>query len=420
MAIRWKIFSALAFLYIMAIFFRVSMAVVARDISADFHLSALQLGTLSSMFFIVYALAQIPLGILLDRLGGKIVVCVLGVVTTAGSILFALAPSYNLALLGRMLLGIGTSCVLMGSMKIFTNWFSRHEFAIISGYIMAIGNLGNLLATAPLAETVTRFGWRNALLFVALSQIVATALVYAVVTDGPPNDMVLQKDGQAEISTAIPVMEGLRLVLGNRSFWLIGLLGFCYYGNFMLIQSLWGGPYLMDVFGASRSVVGGVLLCSAAGFITGCLCIGKISTHVLKSRKKTLLAGQAMTLGLYLLLLGPAQQLSPAALKFLFFSIGFIASSGITVYPMVREMFPHALAGTALSTLNFFVVSGVAVIQLVAGIVLDRYTEVSGAHTATAYQHAFFLPFSGLAIALLLFVFAKDTLRAAEGRQLKN
>jgi sugar phosphate permease len=420
MAMRWKIFSALAFLYIMAIFFRVSMAVVARDISADFHLSALQLGTLSSMFFIVYSLAQIPLGILLDRLGGKIVVCVLGVVTTAGSVLFALAPSYNLALVGRVLLGIGTSCVLMGSMKIFTNWFSRQEFAIISGFIMAIGNLGNLLATAPLAEAVTRFGWRHALLFVALSQVVATALVYAVVTDGPPNDMILQKDGPAEISAAIPVMEGLRLVLGNRSFWLIGLLGFCYYGNFMLIQSLWGGPYLMDVFGASRSVVGGVLLCSAAGFIAGCLCIGKISTHVLKSRKNTLLAGQAMTLGLYLLLLGPAQQLSPAVLKLLFFSIGFIASSGITVYPMVREMFPHALAGTALSTLNFFVVSGVAVIQLVAGIVLDRHTEVSGAHTATAYQHAFFLPFSGLAIALLLFVFARDTLSAAEGRQQKD
>jgi sugar phosphate permease len=419
MAIRWKIFSALAFLYIMAIFFRVSLAVMARDISADFHLSALQLGTLSSMFFIVYALAQIPLGILLDRFGGKSVVCVLGIVTTAGSVLFALAPSYNLALVGRVLLGIGTSCVLMGSMKIFTNWFSRQEFAIISGFIMAIGNLGNLLATAPLAEAVTHFGWRYALLFVALSQVVATVLVYAVVTDAP-SAMVLQKDGQAEDSSVIPVIKGLRLVLGNRSFWLIGLLGFCYYGNFMLIQSLWGGPYLMDVFGASRSVVGGILLYSAAGFITGCLCIGKISTHVLKSRKKTLLAGQAMTLGLYILLLGPAQQLSPAALKFLFFSIGFIASSGITVYPMVREMFPHALAGTALSTLNFFVVSGVAVIQLVAGIVLDRYTGVSGAHTATAYQHAFFLPFSGLAVALLLFVCAKDTLNTAEARPLKS
>lgn len=416
MASRWKIFSVLAFLYVMALFFRVSMAVVARDISADFNLSATQLGTLSSIFFIVYALAQIPLGILLDRFGGKIVVCALGVMTTAGVILFALAPSYHVALAGRVLLGIGTSCVLMGSLKIFTNWFTPQEFAVIAGFIMAIGNLGNLFATAPLAVAVSAFGWRSALLVVALAQVVATALVYTVAADKPLPDKTADTGAHSAAPAPTSAMGGLRSVLGNPSFWLLGTLGFCYYGNFMLVQSLWGGPYLMDMFDASRSVAGGVLFCSAGGFIVGCLCIGKISTHLLKSRKRTLLIGQSMTVVLLMFLLGPAEHLSPVALKLLFFGIGISASSGISIYPMVREMFPHSIAGTALSTLNFFVVSGVAVIQLLVGIVLDRFPHVSGSYPAAAYHRAFLYPFCGLALSILLFTFAKDTLIAGSRR----
>jgi len=392
------------------------MAVVARDLSADFNLSATQLGTLSSIFFVVYALAQIPLGLLLDRFGGKIVVCSLGGMTTAGIILFALAPNYHVALAGRVLLGIGTSCVLMGSLKIFTNWFTPQEFAVIAGFIMAIGNLGNLFATAPLAAAVSLFGWRNALLVVALAQVVATSLVYTVAADKPVPGKAMDTGAHSAAPAPTSAIKGLQSVLANHSFWLLGTLGFCYYGNFMLVQSLWGGPYLMDVFHASRSGAGSVLFCSAGGFIAGCLCVGKISTHLLKSRKKTLLIGQSATVALLMLLLGPAEQLSPEALKLLFIALGFTASSGITIYPMVREMFPHSIAGTALSTLNFFVVSGVAVIQLLVGIVLDQFPHLSGGYTAAAYHRAFLFPFCGLAISILLFVGAKDTLIAGSRR----
>lgn len=416
MTIRWKIFSVLSLLYVMALFFRVSMAVVARDITTDFHLSAIQLGTLSSIFFIVYALAQIPLGILLDRFGGKLVVCGLGIMTTAGIILFALAPDYHTALAGRVLLGIGTSCVLMGSLKIFTNWFTQQEFAIIAGFIMAIGNLGNLFATAPLAIAASSFGWRSALLVAGVAQVVATALVYIFVDDAPLQSKKAETVAYPAAPGPISPLEGLRSVFCNPSFWLLGILGFCYYGNLMLVQSLWGGPYLMDAFKASRTLTGSILFCSAGGFIVGCLCIGKISTHLFKSRKYTLLAGQSITLMLLTLLLGPAEQLSPEALKALFVGIGFFASSGITIYPMAREMFPHAIAGTALSTLNFFVVAGVAVIQLMAGIILDQFPHAAGSYPVAAYHRAFLLPFCGLGIAIVLFMFVKDT-RIAGGKR---
>jgi MFS family permease len=100
------------------------------------------------------------------------------------------------------------------------------------------------------------------------------------------------------------------------------------------------------------------------------------------------------------------------ALKVLFLAIGFFVSSGITIYPMVREMFPHSIAGTALSTLNFFVITGVAVVQLVVGIVLDSFSHVSGGYSATAYHSAFLFPFGIMALSIVLFAFAKDTVIA--------
>ena len=83
---------------------------------------------------------------------------------------------------------------------------------------------------------------------------------------------------------------------------------------------------------------------------------------------------------------------------------------------MVREMFPHSIAGTAMSTLNFFVVSGVAVIQVMTGIILDLFPHASGVHSAAAYHQAFLYPFCGLAISILLFAFIKDTWVADESR----
>lgn len=139
---RWRIFAVFAVMYLVAYFYRVSMAVIARDLAADLALDASRIGMLSGALFYAFALAQIPLGPLLDRFGGRIVVSLAGLVTVAGSFTFALAPGYGALLGGRILIGMGTACVLMGALKVFTTWFSSREYATISGLIIAVGNVG--------------------------------------------------------------------------------------------------------------------------------------------------------------------------------------------------------------------------------------------------------------------------------------
>lgn len=408
---RWKIFAVLAFMYVLAYFYRVSMAVTAKDLANELGLSAAQLGTLSSLFFYIYALAQLPLGPVIDRLGGKKIIILSGFLTVTGTFLFALAPAYPSALAGRMLMGVGTACVLMASLKIFGNWFSPHEFATISGFMVAIGNLGNLTATAPLAFSVSRFGWRSPFLAVGLIQAVAIIIVIIIVRETPTAEEAPGKEPlyDAPAASSHGIIEGWRIVFSDFSFWLLSFLAFCWYGNYMVLQGLWGGPYLMDTIGLSRSGAGNILLFTSLGFIAGCLVVGKISDRLLKSRKKTLLAGQALLLLLMTLTLGPAESLPRPLLAAAFFFIGIAVSSGVTIYPMIKEMFPSGISATAMTALNFFVVIGAAAVQQVMGIVIERFPKGAAGYPPAAYHGAFLIPIAGLAAAIVLFLFVKDT-----------
>ena len=410
---RWKIFAVLSLMYVLAYFYRVSMAVVARDLSIDLGLSAAMVGTLSGLFFYVYALVQIPLGPLIDRFGGRLVISACGVLTVAGTLLFAMAHGYGAVAAGRMLLGIGTACVLMASLKIFGNWFSPHEFATISGFMVAVGNLGNLSATAPLAFAVSHLGWRQPFVIMALVQALATALVFFTVRDHPPADAVPEREPLYEAKpAAVGLVEGWKIVFASPSFWLLGLLSFFWYGNYMVLQGLWGGPYLMDAFHFSRQAAGQFLMFTSLGFIAGCIVIGRISDRILKSRKWTLFFGQLMLLLLMSLPLGPMERIPPQWLGAVFFAIGIAVSSGVTIYPMIKEMFPSSISATAMTALNFFVVGGAAVVQQAMGQYIERFPRVGTGYPLEAYHGAFLIPVAGLAVALCLFLFVRDTVVA--------
>src|SRR5450759_2107782 len=110
---RWTIFAVLALMYILVYFYRVSLAVVAGDISRELRLTPQQLGSLSGILFYVYAVAQLPLGPMIDSLGSRLVISGSGILTAIGGILFSQADSLAGAMAARALIGIGTASVLM-------------------------------------------------------------------------------------------------------------------------------------------------------------------------------------------------------------------------------------------------------------------------------------------------------------------
>ena len=401
---RWILFSVLALMYILVYFYRVSLAVVAGDISRELKLTPQQLGTLSGILFYVYAVAQLPLGPMIDRLGSRLVISGCGVLTAIGGILFSQADSLAMAMAARVLIGIGTAAVLMATFAVFSHWYTKQEFGRVSGFMVAVGNLGNLSATAPLALAVAAFGWRTSFLAIGVIQVLVTVLVFGMVRDRPADDSA----APVQTITKTAVLAAWGEIFGCRDFWLLGVIAFAWYGNYLALQGLWGGPYLMEVLHLSRAATGQMLMFTSLGFISGSMVTDTIARRFFKSYKKTLLAGQMLLLVLMTGFLGPVDSLPLPLLMAGFFAIGLAVSSGVMIYPIIRAMFRVEIVGTALTSLNFFVLMGAAITQQVMGLIIGSYGRIAAGAPPQAYHAAFLFPVTCLTIAIVLFVFARD------------
>jgi sugar phosphate permease len=401
---RWTIFFVLSLIYILVYFYRVSLAVVAGDISQELSLSPADLGRLSGILFYVYAFAQLPLGPLIDRLGGRLIISICGILTTIGGGLFAAATNLDSAMIARILIGVGTASVLMATFTIFSHWFSKQEFGKVSGLMVAVGNIGNVIGTVPLAIAVNAFGWRSSFVVIAVLQGLVTLLVYGIVRDRPA-----LASGQAVRNSvaATGMLAAWREIFGRGDFLLLGLLSFFWYGNYLAVQGLWGGPYLMNILHLSRTDAGRMLMFTSIGFIVGSLVIDLIARKVFKSYKKTLLTGQFMLLLLMSGFLGWGETIPTVMVPVWFFFIGIAVSGGVMIYPIIRNGFRVEIVGTALTSLNFFVLMGAAVTQHIMGLVIEHLGK-GGTLAPQSFHAAFLLPMTGLAIAILLYLPVKE------------
>lgn len=399
---------------VISMFFRVSMAVVSFDLTTDLGLSAAELGVISGVFFYVFAWAQIPLGPLLDRFGGRVMVSVLGVVTTGGALLFAHASGYPGAVAGRLLLGLGTASVLMGSLKIFTSWFPPREFAKVSGFMIAAGNIGSVAATMPLAHVIKLFGWRSTFVAAAFVQLAVTLAVFLITRDTPATEEI--KTAPASVTTPgneNGMFQAWKMLFASPAFWLISLVAFFWYANYMVLLALWGGPYLREVIGLDSSAAGALLLCISFGYICGSLMLGRTIDLLGGSLPGTMLLGQVILLLTMTAMLGPAELASRTVLALIFFVIGLASASGVIIYPLSRDLVPHRFAATAMTFVNFFLLMGAAAAQHAMGLYIHSFPRGTSGYPASAYHGAFLIPICGLAGTLLLIAYNRKCFRAA-------
>ena len=147
--------------YYLSYLFRTINALIAADLAAELGLSAADLGLLTSIYFLVFAAAQIPFGILLDRHGPRSLQSSLLLLAGAGALVFALADNLVGLLLGRALIGVGVALALMAGFKAIVLWFPAERLALANGWFVMLGALGAVTATAPADVIVANVGWRG-------------------------------------------------------------------------------------------------------------------------------------------------------------------------------------------------------------------------------------------------------------------
>jgi sugar phosphate permease len=419
MRFRWLIFIVLALAYFFVYFHRLSLSVVANDLIKDFTTTASVMGLLGSIYFYCYAFMQFPAGLLSDSLGPRKSVTFFLLIASAGSILFGFAPTIKVAFAGRVMVGLGVSMVFIPTMKILSRWFRPHEFAFMTGVLNAIGGMGVLAATWLLAVMTLIFGWRRSFELIGCCTFIIVVLVWYIVRDRPedkgwPSIEEIDKESHDKIAPPtrqIPLLEGARRVISEKYFWPVAIWFFFDCGVFFAFGGLWGGPYLMHVYGMTRAQAGTVLSMIAWGMIIGSPPLGFLSDKVMKSRKKPfILCNLILVMELAFLSIYP-NGLPHFALYILFF-IFSICSSSVVIFgfTIIKELFPTEIAGTSTGMVNLFPFLGGAIFMPLLGRVLDAYPKSdTGGYSLEAYSMLIFILLGAAVLSLICTFLTKET-----------
>jgi sugar phosphate permease len=398
----------LSLLFLLSQLYRTSSAVIASELMRDLSLTAEDLGLLSSVFFYAFALVQIPMGAAIDLFGVRRLMIFLSSVGVAGAVSFALANSFPMALVGRGLMGVGMACALMGTYKFISLWFPPRTFATISGFILSIGTLGNIVATAPLAFAVDWVGWRRAFLFISIIHLFITFWIYVAVKDSPEEYERLDTSSIKKESRLKDSLDGILLVLRLPSFWFIAFAAFVRYGTYISITGLWAGPYLEHVYHMTLIERGRMLMLFPIGFLVGSPLIGVISDRVFKNRKTVAVLAMSFYTIFIFPLTGFLPRTSLITLAGFFFFIGFLNSGSMVLYANIKELLPSSISGTSMSAVNFFTMSGAGFFQHVMGISIERFSIEQGQLPPEAFSLAFGLCLAASAFGVVAYLFVRE------------
>ncbi|HKZ17974.1 MAG TPA: MFS transporter [Geobacteraceae bacterium] len=409
---RLLIFWVLAVSYILVYFHRLCPAVVAVDMMHDLHASGALIGFLSSAYFYPYALMQIPAGLLSDSWGPRRTISLFFVFASAGSLLLGLAPSPFWAIVGRILVGLGVSTLFVSTLKTLAEWFHARKFATMTGILMAMGGVGSYTAAAPLALLSSRFGWRFSFVLVAILTLFMALLVWFIVRD-KPSDIGLPSPAEHAPANKPTegILKGMGKVLSEAAFWPIAIWFFFDCAVFFSFGGLWGGPWLMHVYGLSKAQAGQILSMLAVGMMIGSPLLSRLSDRVFRGRKTVIILSSAVSLLLTGFLAFATDTLTTSSLYLICFGLGIFSSSiAVIGFTATKELFPARIAGTATGLVNFFPFAGGAVFQPVLGWILEKHGRVAGKFPLESYREAFLTLFICAAIALLASFFVRETM----------
>ena len=356
---RWIIYLISCLLFTFSQFYRSSIAVISPNLVEELNLDTQDLGLISAAFFYAFAAMQIPVGLYLDRLGPRVLMTVLSLAAVAGAAIFAYGESAAALIVGRSLLGVGMACNLMGPLKLITTWFSPLYFATLSAIFVSVGTAGNIAAATPLVWLTEWFGWRTTFLLFAISNLVIAVLFYLIARDHPGDPPVSPPATSARVSLSTALGDMLQL-FSRRDYWLISMGTFFRYGIYASVQALWAGPFLMVTMDLSQLMTGNLLLAMSIGLIIGSPICGWISDSILRSRKTVIIAGLAVMAGILATLAVLPDDTGLLILFALFFGFGLSSGSGQIMYAHIKERMPPENAGTAMTGINFFTMTGVA------------------------------------------------------------
>ncbi|WP_312010342.1 MFS transporter [Bradyrhizobium neotropicale] len=371
-----RVFLPFVAAYFLSFLFRTINATIAEPLISEFGLGADDLGLLTSVYFLTFAAAQIPIGVLLDRYGPRHIQSVVLLAATVGAALFAASDSFWLLLVGRALIGLGVAAALTAGLKAIILWFPSEQIPLLNGVMIMLAGLGAVTATMPAEYLLVSIGWRGLFAILAIASAGCALAIFLIVpkVSSPP--------------AAVGRTTGLKTVYMDPRFWRLAPLSASCIGTAWALQGLWAARWFSDVESLDRPELLWNLFVMALASSVSAFLLGVIVHKVRKLdiSPRALLGFVAIVFflaQLAVILRVPLPSCLPWGV------VAAVSTATVLSYAVLADFFPKELAGRANAALNVFHIGCAFLTQYVTGLVVQHWIPQQGHYPEVAYRTAF-------------------------------
>ncbi len=377
-SVRLRVFLLFSAGYFTSYVFRGLNLGFAPYLTRDLGSSGADLGVLTSLYFLGFAAAQIPVGIMLDRFGPRRVTAGMLIIAAAGIGLCGAAHGLGFMMLGRLLIGVGVSVCLAAAFKALAQVLPVNQLPLMNGLVMAMGGLGGVMVGTPLTSLLEVTSWRSICFGLVVFTLAVSAVIFLLAPD--------KRDAHQQAGLLTQV-KGTWHILGSAVFWKVASFSVVTQGVFYAMQSLWIKPYLLDVMGLTPHYAS--VLVSILGFamMFGCVVFGAAARGLAK-RGVTVYAFCGIGMALYVAVQVIMLARVPVSPVLLIACYGVFGGVGILSYAVMTEHFPTHMIGRVHSTLTLVIFVLIFAFQVGIGAFISMWPTQNGHYPASAHMSA--------------------------------
>ncbi len=370
----WIVYAAALSAYLVAVLQRTTLGVSGVEATDRFGISATTLSTLTVVQLIVYATLQVPVGMLLDRVGPKLPIAAGAALMVLGQLALALAPDIGLAIGGRILVGAGDALTFISVMRLLPSWFGGRLLPQVSQWTGTVGQLGQVLSAVPFAIVLHAAGWTTA--YASAAGVSAAALVAVLV--------LVSNGTTAPLTGSTPVIVRLRDSLARPGTQLGFWSHYVTQSPGTVFSLLWGFPFLSVALGwGPTGASAGLMAIVGSGVVFGPVLGLLTARHPLRRSNIVLGIVVAMAIAETLVLAWPGPP--PAWVVVLLLVVMGVGGPGSLVgFDFARTFNPLRSLGSANGVVNVGGFLASFVMMFLIGLVLDVLDRMSGGGHAPA------------------------------------
>lgn len=373
----WLVWATAVGVYFLALLHRSSLGVAGPDAVERLGISATELGAFVMVQLGLYALMQVPAGLLIDRWGARRVLLVATLVMGSAQILFAVATSYPVALAARALLGVGDAAVFIGVLRIAAMWFPHRRYAVLTMATSLVGAAGSLAATVPLVVVLDEFGWTRTFAITGAASLVYGLLLLRPAVSAPFRET--ESRPAAADQGSGPRKPSVRETVANvPASWRRPetRLGFWTHQATMVtgvvISLVWGFPYLTEGLGYSSAAAASQLSVYVVALLVFSLFIGPLAGRRPTWRTPMgLLIATACACAVATLALWPGGHPPGSVVTAVFIILATGGPASQIGFHLARDYNPAVRISTATGLVNAGGFTGAMVTAIAVGAVLD-------------------------------------------------